>query len=238
MKRPRQKPAVTNRKMKKLQKLLQWIVLLFFGSTIFFVVLYRFVPVPLTPLMIIRCAQQVSRGEKIRLKHHWVPLEEMSKYLPVAVMASEDQRFLQHHGFDVVEIQNAIEERQSGKRLRGGSTISQQTAKNVFLWPKSSWVRKGFEAYFTVLIELCWNKERIMEVYLNSIEMGDGIYGAEAVAQQHFSRPAKKLSPANCALVAATLPNPLKYSSKNPSRHVLKRQTAIMRQMKHIGFLK
>ena len=238
MKRPRQKPAVTNRKMKKLQKLLQWIVLLFFGSTIFFVVLYRFVPVPLTPLMIIRCAQQVSRGEKIRLKHHWVPLEEMSKYLPVAVMASEDQRFLQHHGFDVVEIQNAIEERQSGKRLRGGSTISQQTAKNVFLWPRSSWVRKGFEAYFTVLIELCWSKERIMEVYLNSIEMGDGIYGAEAVAQQHFSRPAKKLSPANCALVAATLPNPLKYSSKNPSRHVLKRQTAIMRQMKHIGFLK
>ena len=219
--------------MKKLQKLLQWIVLLFFGSTIFFVVLYRFVPVPLTPLMIIRCAQQVSRGEKIRLKHHWVPLEE-----PVAVMASEDQRFLQHHGFDVVEIQNAIEERQSGKRLRGGSTISQQTAKNVFLWPKSSWVRKGFEAYFTVLIELCWSKERIMEVYLNSIEMGDGIYGAEAVAQQHFSRPAKKLSPANCALVAATLPNPLKYSSKNPSRHVLNRQTAIMRQMKHIGFLK
>ena len=224
--------------MKKLQKLLQWIVLLFFGSTIFFVVLYRFVPVPLTPLMIIRCAQQVSRGEKIRLKHHWVPLEEMSKYLPVAVMASEDQRFLQHHGFDVVEIQNAIEERQSGKRLRGGSTIGQQTAKNVFLWPKSSWVRKGFETYFTVLIELCWGKERIMEVYLNSIEMGDGIYGAEAVAQQHFSRPAKKLSPANCALVAATLPNPLKYSSKNPSRHVLKRQTAIMRQMKHIGFLK
>ena len=224
--------------MKKLQKLLQWIVLLFFESTIFFVVLYRFVPVPLTPLMIIRCAQQVSRGEKIRLKHHWVPLEEMSKYLPVAVMASEDQRFLQHHGFDVVEIQNAIEERQSGKRLRGGSTISQQTAKNVFLWPRSSWVRKGFEAYFTVLIELCWSKERIMEVYLNSIEMGDGIYGAEAVAQQHFSRPAKKLSPANCALVAATLPNPLKYSSKNPSRHVLKRQTAIMRQMKHIDFLK
>ena len=224
--------------MKKLQKLLQWIVLLFFGSTIFFVVLYRFVPVPLTPLMIIRCAQQVSRGEKIRLKHHWVPLEEMSKYLPVAVMASEDQRFLQHHGFDVVEIQNAIEERQSGKRLRGGSTISQQTAKNVFLWPKSSWVRKGFEAYFTVLIELCWSKERIMEVYLNSIEMGDGIYGAEAVAQQHFSRPAKKLSRANCALIAATLPNPLWYSSKKPSRYVLKRQTAIMRQMKHINLLK
>ena len=238
MKPPRQKLERTDLRMKKLQKLLQWIVLLFFGSTIFFVVLYRFVPVPFTPLMIIRCAQQVSRGEQIRLKHHWVPLEEMSKYLPVAVMASEDQRFLQHHGFDVVEIQNAIEERQSGKRQRGGSTISQQTAKNVFLWPRSSWVRKGFEAYFTVLIELCWSKERIMEVYLNSIEMGDGIYGAEAVAQQHFSRPAKKLSRANCALIAATLPNPLRYSSKKPSRYVLKRQTAIMRQMKHINLLK
>ena len=224
--------------MKKVQKFLQWIVLLFFGSTIFFVVLYRFVPVPLTPLMIIRCAQQVSRGEEIRLKHHWVPLEEMSKYLPVAVMASEDQRFLQHRGFDMIEIQNAVEERRAGKRQRGGSTISQQTAKNVFLWPKSSWVRKGFEAYFTVLIELCWSKERIMEVYLNSIEMGDGIYGAEAVAQQHFSRPAKNLSRANCALIAATLPNPLRYSSKNPSRYMLKRQTAIMRQMKHIDLLK
>ena len=220
-----------------MQKFLQWIVLLFFGSTIFFVVLYRFVPVPLTPLMIIRCAQQVSRGEEIRLKHHWVPLEEMSKYLPVAVMASEDQRFLQHRGFDMIEIQNAVEERRAGKRQRGGSTISQQTAKNVFLWAKSSWVRKGFEAYFTVLIELCWSKERIMEVYLNSIEMGDGIYGAEAVAQQHFSRPAKNLSRANCALIAATLPNPLRYSSKNPSRYMLKRQTAIMRQMKHIDLL-
>lgn len=172
--------------MRRIQKILQWIVLSFFGSTIFFVILYRFVPVYITPLMVIRCAQQVGRGEQIRLKHHWIPLKDMSKYLPVAVMASEDQRFLQHHGFDVIEIQNAVEERMSGKRHRGGSTISQQTAKNVFLWPASSWVRKGFEAYFTVLIELFWSKERIMEVYLNSIETGDGIYGAEAVAQQHF----------------------------------------------------
>ncbi len=224
--------------LQKIRKWLRWIVLLFFGSTIFFVLLYRFVPVPLTPLMVIRCVQQASRGEKIRMKHHWIPLEEMSKYLPVAVMASEDQRFLQHRGFDVVEIQNAMEERMKGKRQRGGSTISQQTAKNVFLWPASSWLRKGFEAYFTVLIELCWSKQRIMEVYLNSIEMGDGIYGAEAVAQQHFGYPAAKLTRANCALIAATLPNPLKFSSKNPSRYMLKRQTAIMRQMKHIDLLK
>lgn len=223
--------------MKKIQKIIQWFVLLFFGSTIFFVILYRFVPVPLTPLMIIRCIQQVSRGEQIRLKHHWVPMEDISKYLPVAVMASEDQRFLQHHGFDVIEIRNAIEEKLAGERQRGGSTISQQTAKNVFLWPASSWVRKGFEVYFTALIELFWTKERIMEVYLNSIEMGDGIYGAEAVAQQHFNRTAKELTRTNCALIAATLPNPLKFSSKSPSRYILRRQTAIMYQMKHIDVM-
>lgn len=223
--------------MKKVQKIIQWIVLLFFGSTIFFVILYRFVPVPLTPLMVIRCIQQASRGEQIRLKHHWVPMEDISKYLPVAVMASEDQRFLQHHGFDVVEIRNAVEEKLAGGRQRGGSTISQQTAKNVFLWPTSSWVRKGFEVYFTALIELLWSKERIMEVYLNSIEMGDGIYGAEAVAQQNFNRTAKELTRTNCALIAATLPNPLKFSSKNPSRYILRRQTAIMYQMRHIDIL-
>lgn len=222
---------------KRIQKVLQWIVLLFFGSTILAVLVYRFAPVPVTPLMVIRCTQQMARGEKVRLKHHWVPLDSISKYLPVAVMASEDQRFMTHHGFDLVEIQNALEERENGKRIRGGSTISQQTAKNVFLWPTSSWVRKGFEAYFTVLIELTWSKERIMEVYLNSIEMGDGIYGAEAVAQQHFGRPASNLTRANCALIAATLPNPLRYSSKDPSRYMLKRQTAIMRQMKHIDLL-
>lgn len=209
-------------------------MLLFFGSTILAVFIYKWCPVYVTPLMVIRCAQQVRHGEQLRLKHHWVPLDSMSIYMPVAVMASEDQRFLTHSGFDFIEIDKAMEERRSGKRYRGGSTISQQTAKNVFLWPKASWLRKGLEAYFTVLIELVWGKERIMEVYLNSIEMGDGIYGAEAVAQQHFRRTAKTLTRPNCALIAATLPNPLKYNSKDPSSYVLKRQTAIMRQMRHI----
>ena len=184
--------------------------------------------------MVIRCAQQVSRGETIRLKHHWVPLDLMSIYMPVAVMASEDQRFLSHNGFDFIEIDKALQERRTGKRFRGGSTISQQTAKNVFLWPQQSWLRKGLEAYFTILIELVWGKERIMEVYLNSIEMGDGIYGAEALAQQHFGRRAINLTRPNCALIAATLPNPLKFSSKEPSSYILKRQTAIMGQMRHI----
>ena len=220
--------------MKKIRRLLQKIVLLFFGSTIFFVLLYRWCPVYVTPLMMIRCVQQVCRGEHIRLRHHWVPIEEMSDALPVAVMASEDQRFLQHHGFDFDAIGQAIKERQRGKRQRGASTISQQTAKNVFLWPQASWLRKGLEVYFTGLIEIAWSKQRIMEVYLNSIEMGDGIYGAEAVSQLHFGYPASQLTRANCALIAATLPNPLKFSSKNPSAYMLRRQTWILRQMKYV----
>ena len=218
----------------KVRRIIRWIVLLFFGSTILSVFAYKWLPVYVTPLMVIRCVQQVRRGETIRLRHHWVPMEEMSIYMPVAVMASEDQRFLEHRGFDLVEIENAIREQVSGRRKRGGSTISQQTAKNVFLWPGRSWVRKGLEVYFTALIELVWGKHRIMEVYLNSIEMGDGIYGAEAVAQWHFGRSASELTRPNCALVAATPPNPIKFSSKEPSPYMLRRQTAIMKQMRHI----
>jgi len=221
--------------LKRIQKILQWIVLLFFGSTILAVLIYRWCPVHVTPLMIIRCAQQMWRGEEIRCKHHWVEMDgQMSKYLPVAVMASEDQKFLNHHGFDFDQIKKAVQERQSGKRKRGGSTISQQTAKNVFLWPSSTWVRKGFEAYFTCLIELMWSKHRIMEVYLNSIEMGDGIYGAEAVAQQNFGCPAADLTRPNCAMIAISLPNPLKMNSQYPTNYMLRRQTEIMRQMKWI----
>ncbi len=212
-------------------------MIFFFASTIFTVVAYRWLPVYVTPLMVIRCVQQAGRGEPIRLRHHWVPLEEISEFMPVAVIASEDQRFLEHHGFDYDAIGKAIKENKNGKRQRGGSTISQQTAKNVFLWPDHSWVRKGLEVYFTTLIELIWGKERIMEVYLNSIEMGDGIYGTEAVAQWHFNCTANHLTRANCALIAATLPNPLRFSSKEPSAYMLKRQTWIMRQMKHVNKL-
>ena len=151
------------------------------------------------------------------------------------VMASEDQNFMKHHGFDFTAIEQAIEENKEGKRTRGASTISQQTAKNVFLWPESSWTRKAFETYFTVLIELLWSKERIMEVYLNSIEMGPNIYGAEAVAQSHFGVSASDLRRSDCALIAATLPNPLHYSSFAPSRYMRKRQKQIQRQMKFIS---
>lgn len=221
--------------LRKLQKYLRYALITFFASTILSVLVLKWCPVYVTPLMLIRCVQQVSRGEKIRMRHHWVPLDQgVSIYMPVAVIASEDQRYLSHHGFDFTELGHALRDHATGKRLRGGSTISQQVAKNVFLWPGRSWLRKGLEAYFTILIELIWGKHRIMEVYLNSIEMGDGIYGVDAVAWQHFGRSASQLTRPNCALIAATLPNPLRYSSLHPGPYVLRRQTQIMRQMRHI----
>lgn len=225
--------------LRAIRKILRWSIGLFFASSLLAVIVYKWVPVPVTPLMLIRCCQQMSKGEKIRLKFHWVKLdEEITPELSLAVVASEDQKFLSHNGFDLDAISLAWEERAEGKRKRGASTISQQTAKNVFLWPGGGWFRKGLEAYFTILIELIWDKHRIMEVYLNVIEMGDGIYGADALAWQHFGRSADRLTRANCALIAATLPNPLKYSSKNPSKYMLRRQTQIMQQMKNLGSIK
>ncbi|MBQ0060145.1 MAG: monofunctional biosynthetic peptidoglycan transglycosylase [Bacteroidales bacterium] len=218
------------------KRILKWIrnlVIFFFASTILTTIAYRWIPVYYTPLMFIRCAQQMFRGEEIRLKHHWVPLEEMSKDLPIAVIASEDQNFEKHHGFDFDAIQQAMKEREKTGRVRGASTISQQTAKNVFLWPSSTWIRKGFEVYFTALIELFWSKERIMEVYLNSIEMGDGIYGAEACAQLHFNTTAARLSRQQCALIAGSLPNPIRFNSSKPSKYLIKRQGQILKQMSH-----
>ena len=219
-----------------IKKTLKWIVVAFFASTILSVVALRFLPVYFTPLMFIRCYQQVKEGKDLKLSHHWVPLNEISPSLPVAVMASEDAKFLSHHGFDFKAIEHAAKrnKKHPEKRKLGASTISQQTAKNVFLWPGRSWVRKGFEVYFTTLIELMWSKQRIMEVYLNSIEMGDGIYGAEAVAEDHFNTKALDLTKSQCALIAATLPNPRKFSSKHPSGYMLKRQSRILREMKYV----
>lgn len=214
-------------------KIMRWAFAIFFSSTILVVVAYRFIPVYITPLMVIRCFQQMANGESMKMHHKWVPLDNISPHLPVAVMASEDQRFLLHHGFDFNAIQNAARRnmRGGGKKL-GASTISQQTAKNVFLWPGRSWTRKGFEVYFTALIELLWGKHRIMEVYLNSIEMGDGIYGAQAVAKYHFSKDADELSRSECALIAATLPNPRKFDSSNPSAYMRARRGKIEYEMK------
>ena len=222
--------------LKIILKVVKWIVVAFFASTILSVVALRFLPVYFTPLMFIRCYEQVTEGKDLKLAHHWVPLEKISPSLPRAVMASEDAHFLEHHGFDYEAIEHAAKRNREHpeKRKLGASTISQQTAKNVFLWPGRYWVRKGFEVYFTTMIELMWSKQRIMEVYLNSIEMGDGIYGADAVAEEHFGKSALDLSKAQCALIAATLPNPRKFSSKHPSPYMLKRQGRILLEMRYV----
>ena len=215
-------------------KIVKWVVILFFSTSILAVIAYRFIPVYATPLMFVGCYQQLAAGEQVIWRHTWKPLDQISPHLPVAVMASEDLRFLLHHGFDFEAIQGAIEYNKTHEKKRGASTITQQTAKNVFLWHGRTWVRKGLETYFTLLIELFWSKQRIMEVYLNSIEMGKGIYGAEAVAQNHFKKSALDLSRSECALIAATLPNPLRFSSKSPSAYMLKRQRKIEHMMKFI----
>ena len=213
-----------------------WIVVAFFASTILSVVVLRWVPVWFTPLMFIRLGEQVSAGQSMTLHHHWVPLEEIAPSLPTAVMASEDARFLDHHGFDYKAIEYAAMRniKQPKKNKLGASTISQQTAKNVFLWPGRSWLRKGLEVYFTVLIEIMWSKERIMEVYLNSIEMGEGIYGADAVAEYHFHTTADKLTRAQCAMIAVSLPNPRRMNSARPSSYMLRRQQRILHEMKFV----
>lgn len=219
-------------------KIIKWIVAAFFASTILAVVAYKVIPVWFTPLMFIRSAQQIGNGDMPKMHHRWVPLTEITPDMPLAVMASEDQRFLIHHGFDFNAIQTAVKRNmKAGKKKYGASTISQQTAKNVFLWPGRSWLRKGLEMYFTTLIELIWGKERIMEVYLNSIEMGNGIYGVDAVAEDNFGKTAATLSRKDCALIAATLPNPRKFSSKDPSPYMRKRQRQIRTQMKFVNWI-
>ncbi|WP_374573689.1 monofunctional biosynthetic peptidoglycan transglycosylase [Phenylobacterium sp.] len=185
--------------------------------------IYRFVPPPVTYLMIERLFE--GRG----FERHWRPIGQMSPRLVRSVIAAEDARFCQHHGFDFQAMEKALQHNAKSKRIRGGSTISQQTAKNIFLWPNRSYVRKGLEAYFTVLIEAIWGKRRIMEVYLNSVEWGPGIYGAEAAARKNFGVGADKLSDAQAARLAAILPSPLKWQAAKPGPYVKKRSGRITR---------
>lgn len=215
--------------VKKIAKYIFRLLLTLFIITILWVAVYAFVPVPGTPLMLARYF-----GEDVPINHTWTPLEEITPDMQLAVIAAEDNRFVLHNGFDWEEIEKARKEAEKGKKLRGASTISQQTAKNVFLWHGRSWVRKGLEAYFTTLIEFIWGKERIMEVYLNSIETGEGLYGIAAVAQANFGKKPGELTREECALIAATLPNPRHYSSKKPSRYIQKRKRAIMKNMNYI----
>jgi monofunctional biosynthetic peptidoglycan transglycosylase len=222
--------------LKRIWRILLKIVLWYFILSIVTVIIYRFVPPPFTPLMIMRLFEQKSEGKDLKLKKDWVALNEISASLPLAVITSEDQKFEEHYGFDLEAIEKAqkFNEHHKGKRVKGASTISQQTAKNVFLTQSRSWLRKAFEVYFTFLIEVFWSKERIMEMYLNEIEMGDGIYGAEAAAQNYFHKTAGKLSNAESALIAACLPNPRKWSPARPTPYILRKKEWILRHMRSI----
>jgi len=207
----------------------------FFIISIASVVFFRFVPIPVTPLMLFRCVEQKMDSKPMKLKKDWVSFEELSPNLQLAVVCSEDQNFIKHSGFDYEAIDKAMEYNENHKKTRGASTISQQTAKNVFLWPGRSWIRKGFEVYFTFLIEAFWSKQRIMEVYLNVIEMGDGIYGAQAASKVFFNKDAKNLSKSEAATIAAVLPNPRKFNAGKPSGYVMGRRSWIMNQMSFWG---
>lgn len=220
------------------KKIIRWFwkaFLWFLAISIGLVVFFKWVPVPFTPLMGIRAIENKMAGKPMVLSHDWVPMEEISVNMQKAVIASEDGNFLTHHGFDFKAIEKAMKSNQKGKKLRGGSTISQQTAKNVFLWQGRSYVRKGLEAYFTVLIELIWGKERIMEVYLNSIEMGDGVYGVQEAARVWYRKDASRLSVNEAAGIAAILPNPRKFKASNSSAYINKRKRFISRQMSYLG---
>lgn len=196
----------------------------------------RFVDPPFSAFMVSRQLDAFGQGDwRFRIAHDWRDLEEMSPYVPLALIASEDQNFAEHFGFDLKAIEKARKNNARGRKVRGGSTISQQTAKNLFLWSGRSWVRKGIEAWYTLLIEAMWPKHRIIEVYANIAEFGDGVYGAQAAARSFFGKDASRLTAAEAARLAAVLPSPRRYSVTRPGPYVQRRTQAILRQMRYIG---
>ncbi len=207
----------------------------FFALSILGVVAYRFINPPVTWLMIGRGFERMSDDKGWKIDKEWRDLDEMSPYMPRAAVAAEDATFLNNVGFDFKAIERAAKNNGKSKKVAGGSTITQQTAKNVFLWSGRSWLRKGLEAYFTVLIQIFWSKARVMEVYLNVIEMGDGIYGVQAAAKEYYNKDAKDLTRTQCAAIASILPSPLHWSPNKPSKYVRHRQYLIKRNMKIIG---
>ncbi|MEW6594633.1 MAG: monofunctional biosynthetic peptidoglycan transglycosylase [Thermodesulfobacteriota bacterium] len=213
-------------------------IFLFFAGSIALTVLFRWVPVPFSSLMVqrqIASLWQEGKDKKFQLRYRWVGIERMSPHAALAVVAAEDQKFLDHEGFDFNAISRAWEYNQHHKRQRGASTISQQVAKNLFLWPGRSFVRKGFEAYFTLLLESFWSKRRIMEVYLNIAEFGPGVFGIEAASRAYFHKAATRLNPAEAAILAAILPSPLRSNAIHPSGYIQDRAWHIQQQMRQLG---
>ncbi|MEZ4951232.1 MAG: monofunctional biosynthetic peptidoglycan transglycosylase [Saprospiraceae bacterium] len=215
-------------------RLFAYVVLFGFTSTILVTLLYRIIPIPVTPLMVIRLFEQaLDEKRELRLYKDWESLSNISPNISLAVVCSEDQNFPNHKGFDFEAIEKAIEHNQKYRRKRGASTISQQTAKNVFLWPKRSWLRKGLEVYFTVLIESFWSKSRILEVYINIVEMSDGVYGMPAASYYYFKKEAKEINASQAAALAVTLPSPLRYKANRLGSYLTGRRDWVMKQMKH-----
>ncbi|MBO9611885.1 MAG: monofunctional biosynthetic peptidoglycan transglycosylase [Dyadobacter sp.] len=219
--------------LRRLQFIALKIFLAFLVLSVVWVIILRFLPIWVTPYMISRKIDAFRADEDTEIYHDWEPYENISKEVALAVVASEDQNFPNHWGFDFDQIYNAMTE--DRKRARGASTISQQVAKNVFLWHGRSFVRKGLEAYFTVLIEVLWSKERILEVYLNVAEMGKMTFGVEAASLRYYNKSAKRLTRYEAARIAAVLPNPIRFSIQNPSAYVNKRTNQIVRQMRYLG---
>ena len=212
----------------RLLKLLKKLILGFFFLSISSALLYRFIPVAYTPLMFWKSTASIFSSKWVGIDKKWVPLEQIARPMQLAVIRAEDDKFYQHNGFDYEAIEKALKYNKTHKKQKGASTISQQTAKNVFLWPSRSWLRKGMEVYFTVLIETLWSKERILEVYLNVIELGPGVYGVEAASTKYFHKKAKNINSSQAALIASVLPNPIKFRIDKPSAYILKRQRKIM----------
>lgn len=206
-------------------------VFLSFSSTL----LFRYIHPPITPLMIIRGVESLAEGNGFAARSRWQELREISPWMVRAVIAAEDQKFTHHYGFDFTAMMQAFAHNREGGRIRGGSTISQQTAKNVFLWPGGSYLRKGIEAYFTVLLELLWNKERIIETYLNIAEFGPGIYGVESAARKYYRTSAKELTARQAAMLAAILPAPRRLTPARPTPYLVQRQRWILQQMRNAG---
>lgn len=221
--------------LKQAKKIALWGIAGFFATTISAVILLKWLPVYTTPLVFIRTLEYSLDGKWISPKKDWTPIEEISPHLQKAVIASEDPKFLSHRGFDFEAIARAIDANKKRKVKMGASTISQQTAKNVFLYPSRTYFRKGLEAYFTVLIETFWDKKRILEVYLNVIELGHGIYGAEAASLHFYGKPAARLSASEAHLFAAILPNPRRWNPKRPTNFVLRRRNFIRRNLVLLG---
>lgn len=196
----------------------------------------RWIPPTTSAFMLARHVQAWQSGQRdFQVHYQWRDWARLSPQLPIALMAAEDQKFPQHHGFDLEAIDRALARNQRGGRVHGASTISQQVAKNLFLWSGRSWLRKGLEAWYTVLIETLWSKQRILEVYANIAEFGDGVYGAEAAAQQFFGKPATRLGPQESARLAAVLPNPKVYNARTPGPYVQRRAAWIARQVRQLG---